>query len=90
MVNRLHHGIEIKNNLLEQIKLEYADLFLATEDSAKEICSDYGLPPLTEDEVGFFDTLFCTGNRGIPTTNQSNDRLYNRGWYVGIIESQSP
>lgn len=59
MVNRLHHGIEIKSNLLEQIKLEYADLFLATEDSAKEICSDYGLPRLTEDEVGFLTLYFA-------------------------------
>ena len=35
MVNRLHHGIEIKNNLLEQIKL--VGFILATEMRERDL-----------------------------------------------------
>jgi activator of the mannose operon (transcriptional antiterminator) len=59
MINRLHNGIEIKNNLLEQIKLEYPELFFATNEIAKEICIEYQLPSLTEDEVGFVTLYFA-------------------------------
>lgn len=59
MINRLRHGIEVKNNLLEQIKLEYTDLFFATEETAREICQVYALPALTEDEIGFVTLYFA-------------------------------
>ena len=59
MINRLRHGIEVKNNLLEQIKLEYTDLFFATEETAREICQVYDLPALTEDEIGFVTLYFA-------------------------------
>ena len=49
----MRHGIEVKYNRLEQIKLEYTDLFFATEETARESCQVYDLPVLTEDEIGF-------------------------------------
>lgn len=59
MLNRLAHGIVVKNNLLEQIKMEYTNLFLSVEEVASEIASDFHLPPINEDEIGFLTLYFA-------------------------------
>lgn len=58
-LNRLEHGIVVKNNLHEQIKMEYTNIFLSVEDVAKEISTAFKLPHINEDEIGFLTLYFA-------------------------------
>lgn len=59
LLNRLEHGIRVKNNLLEQIKLEYTQIFLDVEEVAGMISKKFQLPEINEDEVGFITLYFA-------------------------------
>lgn len=59
LLNRLEHGIHVKNNLLEQIKLEYARIFLDVEEVADAVSEKFQLPKINEDEIGFITLYFA-------------------------------
>jgi len=59
MVNRLEHGIYVKNNILEQIKLEYDHIFSKVEEVSEEFSQKYNLPSVNEDENGFLTLYFA-------------------------------
>lgn len=59
LLNRLEHGIRVRNNLLEQIKLEYAQSFLDVEKIAEAASRQFQLPKINEDEIGFITLYFA-------------------------------
>ena len=59
MLNRLESNISIKNNLIEDIKLEYKGLFNIISKIAVETSKKYSLSTITEDEVGFIVLYFA-------------------------------
>lgn len=59
LLNRLTHGIHVKNNLLEQIKLEYSLLYRAVEEVSLKVSQRYRLPVINEDESGFLTLYFA-------------------------------
>ncbi|MGX7351621.1 DNA-binding protein [Enterococcus canis] len=59
LINRLEHNIQIKNHLLEQIKLEYTKIFLSVEEVSEEVSEVFDLPPVSEDENGFLTLYFA-------------------------------
>lgn len=59
LLNRLEHGIRVRNNLLEQIKLEYAQSFLDVEEIAEAASRQFQLPKINEDEIGFITLYFA-------------------------------
>jgi transcriptional antiterminator len=59
MLNRLKNNIKIKNSLLEQIKLEYPNLYKVVGQSTKKLSQQFNLPVIDEDEVGFITVYFA-------------------------------
>lgn len=59
MINRLTHNIKVKNNLLEQIKINYEELFYKVSEVSQYICQQYQYPMLNEDENGFITLYFA-------------------------------
>lgn len=59
MMNRLIHNIKVKNNLLEQIKINYEELFYKVSEVSQFICQKYQYPMLNEDENGFITLYFA-------------------------------
>ncbi len=54
MINRLENNILIKNNLLEQIKFEYSEIYSQTSHISKKL-----IPTISEDEIGFLTLYFA-------------------------------
>lgn len=59
MINRLNHCISMKNNLLDQIKLEYNHIFEKVSEVSELVSKDFQLPSINEDEVGFLTLYFA-------------------------------
>ncbi|WP_368646208.1 transcription antiterminator [Alkalibacterium putridalgicola] len=59
MINRLNHGISMKNNLLEQIKLEYTEIFNKVSEVSVLVSKNFHLPDINEDETGFLTLYFA-------------------------------
>ncbi|RJF53664.1 transcription antiterminator [Pediococcus acidilactici] len=53
MFKRIINGIEIKNPILEDIKLEYPNIFQSTEIAMKKIFREYYSSNVSDDEIGF-------------------------------------
>ncbi|WP_423788379.1 PRD domain-containing protein [Lactiplantibacillus plantarum] len=56
MLNRLDNHININNNLLDQIKIEYSAMFQAVKRAIKQLASKYNLSEVDDNEIGFFNT----------------------------------
>lgn len=59
MLNRLRHGIKVKNSLLSQIKMTYDTIFFQVEQVSAVISDKFKLPPINEDENGFITLYFA-------------------------------
>ncbi len=59
MINRLEHGIHVKNSLLEQIKMTYEMIFSYVTEVSAEISQEFSLPEINEDENGFITLYFA-------------------------------
>lgn len=59
MVNRLKNNIRVKNNLLEQIKHTYENIFLSVSIISKEVSEKFRLPMICDDEIGFITLYFA-------------------------------
>ncbi|MBU5582280.1 PRD domain-containing protein, partial [Enterococcus sp. S181_ASV_20] len=59
MLNRLEHGIHVKNSLLDQIKMTYESIFSDVSDVSDEVSQHFELPKINEDENGFITLYFA-------------------------------
>ncbi|MBC1902693.1 transcription antiterminator [Listeria innocua] len=59
MVNRMNHQINIKNNLLSDIKLEYGQLFDIIKETARNVAETFKLNTISDDEVGYITIYFA-------------------------------
>jgi len=59
MLNRLKSNIIVKNSLIEDIKLEYGELFDIVSKTSRKVSENYQLPTITEDEAGFITLYFA-------------------------------
>lgn len=59
MVNRMNHQINIKNNLLSDIKLEYGNLFEIIKETAQDFAKTFKLHTISDDEVGYITIYFA-------------------------------
>ncbi|ELY0462791.1 transcription antiterminator [Listeria innocua] len=59
MVNRMNHQINIKNNLLSDIKLEYGQLFDIIKETARDAAETFKLNTISDDEVGYITIYFA-------------------------------
>lgn len=59
MLNRLEHGIHVKNSLLDQIKMTYEAIFSDVSDVSDEVSQHFELPKINEDENGFITLYFA-------------------------------
>lgn len=59
MVNRMNHQINIKNNLLSDIKLEYGKLFQIIKETARDVAETFQLNTISDDEVGYITIYFA-------------------------------
>lgn len=66
MLNRLDNQITIKNGLLEQIKIEYSDIYLQVIEACEELAKEFTLPDINEDEIGYLTLYFAQYIEGNP------------------------
>ncbi|WP_208560071.1 BglG family transcription antiterminator [Marinilactibacillus kalidii] len=59
MLNRLRHGIRVKNSLLDQIQLTYQAIYNEVVEVSKEVSQVFSLPTINEDENGFLTLYFA-------------------------------
>ncbi|WP_048627339.1 BglG family transcription antiterminator [Listeria ivanovii] len=59
MVNRMNHQINIKNNLLSDIKLEYGSLFEIMKETARDVATTFKIHTISEDEIGYITIYFA-------------------------------
>lgn len=59
LLNRLTNGIKVKNNLLEQIRLEYPRLFDVVKQASERMAKHFGLAAIDDEEVGFIVVYFA-------------------------------
>lgn len=59
MLNRLEHQIRVKNSLLNQIKMTYEEIFTYVAEVSAEVCQEFHLPAINEDENGFITLYFA-------------------------------
>lgn len=60
MLNRLDNHININNNLLDQIKIEYSAMFQAVKRAIKQLASKYNLSEVDDNEIGFLTLYFAS------------------------------
>jgi activator of the mannose operon, transcriptional antiterminator len=59
LLNRLENGIKVRNNLLEQIKLEYPSLFDVVRKAVTKLSEQFNLAPINDEETGFITVYFA-------------------------------
>ncbi|WP_323703305.1 BglG family transcription antiterminator [Mammaliicoccus sp. Dog046] len=59
MLNRIEHGVIVKNNLIEQIAIEYPEVFQVVKNIAYQISRQYNLQSINKDEIGFLTLYFA-------------------------------
>ena len=59
LLNRLENHISVKNNLLEQIKLEYPHLFDVVRGASARLVQRYRLNAIDDEENGFITVYFA-------------------------------
>lgn len=65
MLNRLKHGINVKNNLLKQIQLEYEQIFTNLKVVSKSVSKKYNYPKINDSENGFLALYFAQAIEGL-------------------------
>jgi transcriptional antiterminator len=65
MLNRLKHGINVKNNLLKQIQLEYEQIFINLKVVSKSVSKKYNYPKINDSENGFLALYFAQAIEGL-------------------------
>lgn len=66
MLNRLDNDISIKNGLLEQIKIEYSEIYLQVVEACAELTDALSVGPINEDEIGYLALYFAQYIEGNP------------------------
>ena len=59
LLNRLKNGIRVNNNLLEQIRLEYPNLFSTVKEATRQLEEHEHLPIIDDEEIGFITVYFA-------------------------------
>ena len=59
LMKRLNNNIHINNNLLEQIKMEYTDLFNVVKKASRVVFPDYELGIPDDNEIGYLTLYFA-------------------------------
>lgn len=59
LLRRLDNKIYIKNNMLDDIKARYSDIFNQTENVSLEMVEQFGFSMLSADEIGFLTLYFA-------------------------------
>lgn len=59
MLTRLERNITLPNALLEEIQFEYKEIFDAVKEASVNIEGEYGLAPISDDEIGFITIYFA-------------------------------
>lgn len=59
LIHRLENDIHVNNNLLEQIRMEYGDLFDAIKEVSSKVFRDNGLSTPDDNEVGYLTLYFA-------------------------------
>lgn len=59
LLNRLDHGIKVKNGLLDEIKISYPKVFQQVTEVSKDITQSENLSEITSDENGFLTLYFA-------------------------------
>ena len=59
LIKRLRNNIHVNNNLLEQIKMEYQDIFEAIKSAASEVFSEHNLAIPEDNEIGYITLYFA-------------------------------
>lgn len=59
LINRLRNNIFINNNLLEQIKMEYTDLFNVVKSASASVFPSYDLSIPDDNEIGYLTLYFA-------------------------------
>lgn len=71
MLNRLEHDIHVSNTLLNQIEINYGEIFYNIEKVSKLISKQYSLPVISKDEIGFITLYFAKAVE----SNQKNNPI---------------
>lgn len=53
LLKRVTYEVQVRNKLLEDIENEFGDLFKNIKSIMKEVCLDYQLPEIIDDEIGY-------------------------------------
>lgn len=67
LLNRLANHIRVINNLLQQIKLEYPQLFQSVRSATQQLVDEYRLNPIGDEEVGFITVYFAQAMENVRT-----------------------
>lgn len=71
MIRRLKMNISLPNALLNDIKLEYPDIFSATKNASVKISKQFKLPEISDDEIGYLCLYFAKSyEENISTTKR--------------------
>ena len=68
MINRIRHGIFIKNHLIEDIEREYADILAAVEEVSRKVEEKFRLNHISKEESGFLTLYFAKYLENNPKT----------------------
>lgn len=60
MLKRLDNNIKVNNNLLDQIKIEYTDIFKIVKLASQKLVIKERLPKFGENEIGFLTLYFAS------------------------------
>ena len=100
LLNRLDNHIKVKNNLLEQIVLEYPDLFQVVKRATMQVVKRFGLNSIDDEEVGFITVYFAQASEaaqrpinimivcttGFGTAELLNSKIAKRFSDIKIVE----
>ncbi|WP_436884421.1 BglG family transcription antiterminator [Mammaliicoccus sciuri] len=59
MLNRIEHGLNVRNALIEQIKIEYPHVFTVIRQISDQISETYHIKKMNDDEIGFLTLYFA-------------------------------
>lgn len=59
MLNRIEHGLIVKNTLIGQIKIEYPLVFKVISNISEQISEHYSIKKINQDEIGFLTLYFA-------------------------------
>lgn len=59
MINRLKNNISVENSLLDEIKLEYTTLFKEIRSVMVELCNQFKIASVSQNEIGFITLYFA-------------------------------